>query len=154
MICPKCRSSDVSIERRPDGYSTCQRCRYKWRTDKGELYALQERVRELEAKLAERDAKPMTDPALDLDELERLARVATPSRRWRLADSHTVGDKRGAIAGCSFHPDARFIAAASPDVVLALIARVRELEVSLREWETGEPEAKAQPSEPGADKSA
>ncbi len=75
----------------------------------------------------------------DLNELERLARAATPGP-WKACDGRGPGvavfwdapeqddnfvfyDETGGR-----HRDAAYIAAASPNVVLQLIARVRELE--------------------------
>lgn len=79
----------------------------------------------------------MTQP-LDLDALEALAKAASPGP-WRLmhGDVFTacdVDDDALYIAGDAFGPNATYIAAASPDVVLALIAEVRRLrEESLRD---------------------
>jgi hypothetical protein len=62
VSCPGCGSKDFISERRPDGYHTCRSCGTKWRTSEAELWALRERVKELEKRLAERDAKPETVP--------------------------------------------------------------------------------------------
>lgn len=82
----------------------------------------------------------------DLSALERLARSATPGR-YEAVNLQThlgkenehiaewvVTDARNVVAHmtCPPRPDnARFIAAASPDVVLELIARIRELEAQV-----------------------
>lgn len=77
---------------------------------------------------------------IDLDELERKARAATQGLRTvdDPADPQDVLDEeRGKlIVRCHRAPiqdNTRFIAAASPPVVLALIARIRELEAGLHE---------------------
>lgn len=85
-----------------------------------------------------------TDP-IDLDELERLAKAATPGP-WRMValSSHygvTHGDYRfptvvyahegwDGYGNGSSRPNADYIAAANPATVLALIARVREAEAN------------------------
>ncbi len=83
----------------------------------------------------------MTPCPLDLDALEKLAREAT-SGRWEAYSASCCPDMGGvegpkrsvcaSVVGRYGHPmslaDAQFIAAASPETVLALIARVRGLE--------------------------
>lgn len=89
---------------------------------------------------------------IDLDELERKARAATPgpwaveTRRLgeglgfehfvRQAEASPPYPAHGIATACQWSddgPDAAFIAAASPDIVLALIARVHSLENALTE---------------------
>ena len=77
---------------------------------------------------------------IDLDELERKAKTATPgSVAERVTGNGVSWDERGWHVRTRAHADdnygleaarrdEEFIAAASPDVVLALVARVRELE--------------------------
>jgi len=96
---------------------------------------------------------------VDLDKLERLAKTATPgpwdSWPWGVADTDEVdtcffGQRgepaRAAIGECypelgQGENDAQYIAAVSPDVVLELIERIRELEQAehhrtiMRDWE-------------------
>lgn len=79
---------------------------------------------------------------IDLDALEKLAREATPGP-WEI--EYGTGDDEGEVYGLrarlgerlietdtGIYPprrrDAAFIAAANPSTVLALVARVRELE--------------------------
>jgi hypothetical protein len=77
---------------------------------------------------------------MDLDELERLAREATPGP-WRADQEfgyvHPSNDRN--VLVCTFHDelvrdtdgaDAAYIAAVSPDVVLALVAEIRALRVT------------------------
>lgn len=87
---------------------------------------------------------------IDLDELERLAKVATPGPwRWwtscsfrRLSSDETGSD--GDVLHAVVHRDGvsdiqgsdadrEFIAAANPETVLALVKRVRELEKAYQE---------------------
>lgn len=94
-----------------------------------------------------------------LSELERLARAATPGP-WHITqcipengkfyDSHPLvatspDDDGRRIAACDgvlrTHENAAYIAAASPDVVLALISRIRELEAEIESRNQGEIEA-------------
>ncbi len=90
----------------------------------------------------------MTAPTLD--ELEAKAKAATPGP-WRWDADHEPLDGPGQGGYGSDHvlfaapcgtqnsyvvvddPDARHIAANSPDVTLALVARIRALEAGLRE---------------------
>lgn len=75
---------------------------------------------------------------IDLDELERLAKAATPGpwyagekNRWQLHDGRfirTSHDHSGTAMVVSGGGDADFIAAANPETVLALVERVRALE--------------------------
>jgi hypothetical protein len=81
---------------------------------------------------------------IDLDKLERLARAATPGPwKWREEcgsvsldrvvsdDERGIGEHVAFAAPCGYEnssiiiEDAAVIAAASPDAVLAMIARVR-----------------------------
>lgn len=69
-----------------------------------------------------------------LDELERLARAATPGP-WEAFDNHIVRPAVGAVEVDTGNPmigdssnDTAYIAATNPKTVLALIERVRELE--------------------------
>lgn|SRR3990167_412659 len=78
---------------------------------------------------------------LDLDQLERLAKAATPGPWKHEPGRHlidvTSADSSELICRCSSYPppvmasNALFIAACSPDVILALVARVREAETKL-----------------------
>lgn len=78
----------------------------------------------------------MTD---DLDELERLARDAFHSPPWTVRmrpgdpdhDAEVISVQEGYdldVAVCVMRDDAAYIAAASPDVILRLIARLRAAE--------------------------
>ena len=83
-----------------------------------------------------------TMTAIDLDRLEALANKATPGP-WRYADSEDHVTITGFIfAGfddlftlqrdsAQGVMDAEFIAAANPQTILALIARIREMEAAL-----------------------
>ena len=85
--------------------------------------------------------KENVDRKLDLDDLEAKARAATPGP-WRLLPdgpptivAGTPGDEIK-IVGPQIGPylwNAAHIAAASPDVVLELVARIRKLEQGLDE---------------------
>lgn len=74
---------------------------------------------------------------IDLDAIERVARAATPGPwRWDHEDMTLSGS--GGLVACGdgerIHiddEDAEHIAQCSPDVVLALVARIRELEERL-----------------------
>jgi hypothetical protein len=83
--------------------------------------------------------------AIDLDKLEALAKAATPGP-WRLSEKEIIVYSADEQHGYNVHDmkggghegmlenhkkDAAFIAAANPSAVLALIARVRELETEL-----------------------
>ena len=65
---------------------------------------------------------------MNIDELERLAKLATPGP-WKASITGMVGtddnDCRVITDCCSVH-DADFIAAANPETMLALIAELRE----------------------------
>ena len=37
MKCPKCGSDKLMIERRPNGYTTCLKCAYKWKHTKEDV---------------------------------------------------------------------------------------------------------------------
>lgn len=66
--------------------------------------------------------------AMTLDALERLAWAATPGP-WENAGPAVWPEGRHRQIGyCWLLPDAAYIAAADPDTVKALIARIRELE--------------------------
>ena len=73
---------------------------------------------------------------IDLDELERLAKAATP-RPWNrqpyrlgypLAGEHSITGRDVTIAAGLSPQDAAYIASANPETVLALIARVLDAE--------------------------
>lgn len=81
-------------------------------------------------------------PPRDLDALERLAKAATPGE-WRVLTDYVAGRERWepvAYCGTSHiwsdgplvcddgRADAAFIAAANPETVLALLARLKEVE--------------------------
>jgi hypothetical protein len=92
------------------------------------------------------DTRAIDDPGapamrlVDLDDLERKARAAESDEwQWRPANGDILEGKHNAqivLAGedltCSVS-DRAHIAAASPPVVLALIARIRELETAARD---------------------
>lgn len=67
-------------------------------------------------------------PQPDLSHLETLAKAATP-RGTSLDETPIMPYSKADVAYAS--ADHRFIAACSPDVLLALIARVRKLEKAL-----------------------
>lgn len=73
------------------------------------------------------------DAVMDLDELERLARESTPGP-WAYLDNGIVcyaglaEEHPGIVADTDDTACGDYIAAASPDVLLALIARVRAAE--------------------------
>lgn len=88
---------------------------------------------------------------IDLDELERLAKAATPGPwhafsqqkpweiydcRWAVGSGHmhalAVLDAPQTSAALRVKADAQHIAAANPETVLALVERVRELEQGLK----------------------
>src|SRR3990167_6439064 len=80
---------------------------------------------------------------MNLDTLERLAQAATPGP-WHTEGLHIVSKNRiwicsghhdGYQPGVGLSPEPKFIAACSPDVILALVARVRALTEAL-EWLT------------------
>src|SRR3990167_10528003 len=84
----------------------------------------------------------------DLLTLERLAKAATPGTRRPYhyssprgaRQSWCIGTDDSGLCGIAMNfktkEDAEFHAACSPDVILALVARVRELEGALQEIET------------------
>lgn len=84
---------------------------------------------------------------LDLDALEKLAKAATPglwrfhtgrdyvySERWRVCyfERDEREERAGEIPVCF---DAEYIASISPDVCLALIERIRNLEKNIDEFD-------------------
>ena len=68
----------------------------------------------------------------NLDELEKLARAATPGMRTlahMIPDSVIWGEKEGEFAILrGSKPDIELAAACDPDTILGLVARIRELE--------------------------
>jgi hypothetical protein len=79
---------------------------------------------------------------IDLDELEQLARAATPgpwdgtistSRVRYLGPRQDTVEHGDYIASCTHAPDAEFIAAANPAVVLELVRRLRAAVAIVRE---------------------
>ena len=93
-------------------------------------------------------------PDINLDDLEAKARAATPGwRRQGTAEKHHVfiqhdhgiAPELGRVLlrmneHFPYEADAAFVAACSPDVVLALVGRVRELESRLAALQWWKPE--------------
>lgn len=79
----------------------------------------------------------MTD--IDIDDIEQKARAAQESAPgpWDVADSgvHVIDMNFELCATTYARPDAAYIAAVSPDVALALIARLRKAEAVAGFWE-------------------
>jgi len=89
------------------------------------------------------------EPDLDLDDLEAKARAATPG--WRrqgtvekhhvfIQHDHGIAPELGRVLlrmneHFPYEADAAFVAACSPDVVLALVERVRRAEARIAELE-------------------
>lgn len=69
----------------------------------------------------------MSEHMPDLDELERLAKAATPGP-WRKGRFDSVVDGEGFLVAGDC-PDHDFIAACQPQAILALIEEVRRLRV-------------------------
>ncbi len=92
----------------------------------------------------------------DIEAIEALARAATPGpwhvrgargrmerQEWRLVDRYDEAAKKDENIACvGYDPrnglgetDAQFIAAANPQAILSLIAKLREMEEALKEGE-------------------
>lgn len=78
---------------------------------------------------------------LDLDELERVAKEAyagpwqTDGDMVSSLDEYRLGIEEDIVCeGTSTEGNATFIASASPDVVIALVGRIRELESFVRDY--------------------
>jgi hypothetical protein len=95
----------------------------------------------------------------DLDKLREKAQAA-PRKNWRLRKSFhgpkyawvSWGDEAEGLGTADLDvPAARYIAAASPDVVTALIDRCQRAETALREIEEYDPSIREVAREAGSD---